>query len=145
MGSIPALAQWVKDPVLPWTMVWVRDEARISSCYGSGVGSSYSSESTPSLGTSICRGCSPKKTKKKKSILFFCLFAFSRAAPGACGSSQARGVMGAVPPAYTTATATRHPSRVCNLHHSSWQHHILNPLSKARDRTHHLMVPCRIG
>ena len=27
---------------------------------------SYSSDSTPSLGTSICRGCSPKKTKKKK-------------------------------------------------------------------------------
>ena len=32
------------------------------------------------------------------------------------------------------------PSHVCNLHHSSWQHWILNPLSKARDQTHILMV-----
>ena len=41
--------------------------------------------------------------------------------------------------AYTTATATRDPSRVCDLHHSSWQQRILNPLSEARDRTHVLM------
>ena len=37
--------------------------------------------------------------------------------------------------AYTTATATPDPSRVCNLHHRSWQHWILNPLSEARDQT----------
>ena len=36
-------------------------------------------------------------------------------------------------PAYTTATATRDPNHVCNLHCSSWQHGILNPQSKARD------------
>ena len=41
--------------------------------------------------------------------------------------------------AYTTATATPDPSRVCNLHCSSWQHQILNLLSKARDWTHILM------
>jgi len=35
---------------------------------------------------------------------------------------------------YTTATATPDPSHVCNLHHSSWQCQILNPLSKARDQ-----------
>ena len=35
-------------------------------------------------------------------------------------------------------------SCVCNLHHSSWQHRILNPQSKARDRTHNLMVSSRI-
>ena len=28
------------------------------------------------------------------------------------------------------------PCHVCDLHHSSWQHWILNPLSRARDRTH---------
>ena len=39
-------------------------------------------------------------------------------------------------PAYTTATATPDPSRVCNLHHSSQQRQILNPLSEARDQTH---------
>ena len=40
-------------------------------------------------------------------------------------------------PATATATATATPdqSRVCDLYHSSWQRWILNPLSKARDRT----------
>ena len=47
-------------------------------------------------------------------------------------------------PAYTTATATRDPSRVCNLHNSSQQRGILNPLREARDRTRNLMVPSRI-
>ena len=44
-------------------------------------------------------------------------------------------------PAYTTATATWDPSCVCDLHHSSPQRWILNPLSKARDWTHNLMIP----
>ena len=42
-------------------------------------------------------------------------------------------------PAYTTAIATQDPSYVCNLHHSSRQRQILNPLSGARDWTHVLM------
>ena len=37
-------------------------------------------------------------------------------------------------PAYTTAIATPDPSHVCDLHHSSQQCRILNPLSKARDQ-----------
>ena len=47
-------------------------------------------------------------------------------------------------PAYARATAMPDPSSVCDLHHSSWQHRILNPLSEARDRTRQLMVPSRI-
>jgi len=43
--------------------------------------------------------------------------------------------------ATATATATPDPRRDCNLHHSSQQHQILNPLSKGRDRTRNLMVP----
>ena len=43
--------------------------------------------------------------------------------------------------AYGTATETRDLSRICDLLHSSWQCPILNPLSKARDRTRNLMVP----
>ena len=42
-------------------------------------------------------------------------------------------------PAYATATAMRDPSHICGLHHSSWQHQILNPLTEARDQTHILM------
>ena len=46
-------------------------------------------------------------------------------APAACGRSQARGLIGA------TAAAMRDPSCICDLHRSSWQRRILNPLSKA--------------
>ena len=42
-------------------------------------------------------------------------------------------------PAYSTATAMGDPSLVCNLHHSSQQYRIPNPLSKTWDRTYNLM------
>jgi len=42
--------------------------------------------------------------------------------------------------AYTTAAATRDPSCVCNLHHSSWQCQILNPLSKPREVASWILV-----
>ena len=42
-------------------------------------------------------------------------------------------------PAYATATAMGDLSHVCDLHHSSWQHRILNPLNKARDWMYVLM------
>ena len=47
-------------------------------------------------------------------------------------------------PAYTTATAMWDLSCICDLHHSSWQHRILNPLREARDWTHDLLVPSQI-
>ena len=37
-------------------------------------------------------------------------------------------------PAYTTATAMQDLSCICDLHHSSWQRQILNPLCEARDK-----------
>ena len=52
------------------------------------------------------------------------------------------------PLAYTTAAAKEDLSHVCDLHHSSRQHQILNPRSKARDQTLFLMdtswirLPC---
>ena len=69
----------------------------------------------------------------------FCLFvvvvvvAISWAAPAAYGGSQARGPIGAVATSLCQSTATRDPSHVCNLHHSSQQHQIFNPPSEARD------------
>ena len=47
-------------------------------------------------------------------------------------------------PAYTTATATQDLSLVFDLHHSSRQCRILNPLSEATDRTHNLMDTSRV-
>ena len=44
------------------------------------------------------------------------------------------------PPAYTTATAMPDLSRVCDLHYSSRQRLILNPLREARNQTCNLMV-----
>ena len=41
--------------------------------------------------------------------------------------------------AYTSATATWNLSHVCDLHHSSQKHQILNPLRETRDQTHVLM------
>ena len=47
-------------------------------------------------------------------------------------------------PAHVTATATQNPIHACDLHHRSWQHWILNPLSKARDPTRILMDPSQV-
>ena len=72
-------------------------------------------------------------------FFFFGLFAFYRAAPVAYGDSQARDLIG------TVAAGLHHShSNVCNLHHSSRQCWILNPLSGARDRTRVLMVVSRV-
>ena len=46
--------------------------------------------------------------------------------------------------AYATATAMWDPRCVCDLHHSSQQHQIPNPLSEAKDRTCKLMFPSQI-
>ena len=47
-------------------------------------------------------------------------------------------------PAYTTAIATRDPSHICDLHHSSREHQILNQPSRARDQTGILMDTSRV-
>ena len=43
-----------------------------------------------------------------------------------------------------TVTAMPDLSCLCDLHHSSWQTQILNPLSEARDQTRNFMVPGQI-
>ena len=64
-GLIPGLTEWVGDPALPWTAVWVADAAQIWLCCGCGVGQQLQLQFDPYLGTSACHGCSPKKTKTK--------------------------------------------------------------------------------
>ena len=39
-------------------------------------------------------------------------------------------------PAYATAIAMPDPNSVCDLHHSAWQHCILNPLNGANLHPH---------
>ena len=46
--------------------------------------------------------------------------------------------------AFTTATAMRDLSQVCNLHYSSQQRQILNPWNKAKDWTCILMDASQI-
>ena len=46
--------------------------------------------------------------------------------------------------AYTTAIAIQGPSHVWDLHRSSWQHQISDPLSEVRDQTRILMDPSQI-
>ena len=46
--------------------------------------------------------------------------------------------------ATAAVTATRDPSHICELRHSSWQHRILNPLSEAKDQACILMDPSRV-
>ena len=71
--------------------------------------------------------------------LFFFFFCFFWAAPAVFWGAQAGVELELQLPAYTTTTATRDLSRVCNLHHSSHQRQILNPLREARGWTCILM------
>ena len=60
------------------------------------------------------------------------------------GNSQARGRIGATAAGYTTATATWDPSCIYELHHSSQQRQIPDPVSEGRDGTHILMNTSQI-
>ena len=53
--------------------------------------------------------------------------------------SQARGPIRAATGSPCHSHTRSDPSCVCDLHHRSWQHRILNPLSGVRDRTSILM------
>ena len=86
--------------------------------------------------------CSPRQTTcffsgNIHSIFFLPFFGLFRA----YGGSQARGLIRATAAGLTTATAMPDLSCICDLHQSSQQCWILNPLIEASDRTCNLMVP----
>ena len=73
--------------------------------------------------------------KQSFTLLYYHIF-FLRAALVAYGSSQARGwIRAEAAVVHTTDIETRDPSCVWDLHHSSWQHCIFNPLIGAKDWT----------
>ena len=75
-------------------------------------------------------------------LFFFFFFSFFfKAAPAAYGSFQARGRIGtaAASLCHSHCNTGSEPC-VCNLHHSSLQGQILNPLSEAWDQTRILMA-----
>ena len=77
-------------------------------------------------------------------VLFcFVLFLFFRAALTAYGSSQARSQIRATASCLYPSNP-RDLSRVYALHHSSPQHGVLDPLSKARNRTRVFMDTSRV-
>ena len=71
-------------------------------------------------------------------LLFTYLFCFLGSYPQRMGS-QARGWIRAAAASLGHSHSNTDLSCVCNPHHSSWQHQILNRLSKARYQTHVLL------
>ena len=86
--------------------------------------------------------CEKKKFLLLFSFFFFFFFCLFRATLAAYGGSQARGLIGGAGLHHSHSnadTATPDPSCICDLHCSSWQQWILNPLNEARDWTRILM------
>ena len=67
-----------------------------------------------------------------------------RATPMGYGGSRDRDWIRATAASLCHSHRNVDPSHVCDVHHSSWQHRILNPLSKARDWTCVFMDPSQI-
>ena len=65
-GSIPDLARWLR--IWHCLELWYRSQMQVGSGMAVAVvqACDYSSDSAPSLGTSMCPRCGPKKTKTKK-------------------------------------------------------------------------------
>ena len=150
--QVPSLALLSGLRIRPCRELWCRSQTQLRS--GVAVALAWaggcSSNWTPGLGSSTCRGIGPrkgKKTKKKKDLyettyrrklqysvrFFFGLFDFLGLHPRHMEVPRLGVQLELLSPAHARATATPDPSRVFDLHHSSRQRWILSPLSEARD------------
>ena len=77
-------------------------------------------------------------------VVVVVVFSVLRATPVAYGGSQAMSQIRATAAGLCHSHSNTGSKHVCDLHHSSQQCHILNPLSKAGNSSHNLMVPSRI-
>ena len=113
-------------------------------CHCCGSGCCYGTGLIPGLGTSTYPR--PNKIKQNTQSLFFYFYfaCFIGLYPQHMEVPRLGVESELQLPAYTTATATQDLSFTCDLHHSSRQHRILNPLKEARDQTCNLKVPSRI-
>ena len=71
-SSIPGLAQWVKDLVVPQAVVQITDMGWNLHCCGCGVGQQL--WLWGQIGTSICHECGPKNSKKKQTAFRYIFF-----------------------------------------------------------------------
>ena len=67
-ARVRSLASFTSLRIWHCRELWCRSQTQLRSCVAVAVvwASSYSSNSAPNLGTSICLGCDPKKQKKKR-------------------------------------------------------------------------------
>ena len=96
------------------------------------------------LGQCLCpRGQAQRRTSFLYSIFYYSLLFFPhflRPHPMACGGSQARGQIGVIAAGlHHSHSNSGSEQSLHDLHHTSWQCQILNPLSKAGDGTLVLM------
>ena len=75
---VPSLASLSGLRICCGCVLWCRSQKWLRSGVAVAVAQacSYSSDSTPSLGTSICCGCGPQKTKKKSVFVFWFFFPY---------------------------------------------------------------------
>ena len=135
-----SLTRWVRSGIKP-TSSWTLVDLLLLSHDGNSVISDLWCYYQNLLNTQMIACLSNKIFSIKVcTLLFFLIFLLFRAAPSTYGSSQAKRVKSELQlPAYTTATATRDLRHICNLHHSSQQCQIPDPLNKTRGLTHNPM------
>ena len=111
-------------------------QSEVSVCIG------QSGNHQKSTNNNCWRGCGEKESLV---LVFLCLFfSFSKATPVVYASSQAMGWIGAIFAGVYHSHTTQTVSSVCKLHHSPWQHQVLNPLREAWYWTCNLMITSQI-